>query len=266
MAPPGEVVPPVAAADDEVTAVPTKVMKVMKGKAKAKAKGKKAMKGKAKAKAKKLMLADGDVDGEVVQKERAPKSSGFRKRLLAELEASGKTLEQGIEEFRAALAGGNEQTNATDEADKAQAAQEEQARRDYDDARARVEAAMATELEKAAAYRSRCGERDAKQQAVQRLRNELLETQKAEAMLSIQALNHARMQELEEKKRTATEAAAKAKQMFVEQKQREKEALEVTKRLLDKNKKDFQAQKQALKAGRTAAASTPAEAAGTDIE
>merc|ERR1712084_171769 len=56
-------------------------------------------------------------------------------------------------------------------------------------------------------------------------RAELLEAQKKLAMLEVTALNHARMQELEAKKKAAMEAAAAAKANLLEQKQKQKEAL-----------------------------------------
>merc|ERR1712232_217044 len=60
----------------------------------------------------------------------------------------------------------------------------------------------------------------------------LLEAQKKLAMVEVVALNQKRMQELEKMKRAATEAAEAAKKNLQEQRQKEKEMLEATRKQL----------------------------------
>merc|ERR1712232_601157 len=60
----------------------------------------------------------------------------------------------------------------------------------------------------------------------------LLEAQKKLAMIEVVALNQKRMQELEKMKRAATEAAEQAKKSLQEQRQKEKEMLEATRKQL----------------------------------
>ena len=60
----------------------------------------------------------------------------------------------------------------------------------------------------------------------------LLEAQKKLAMVEVVALNQKRMEEIEKMKRAATEAAEQAKKNLQEQRQKEKEMFEATRKQL----------------------------------
>merc|ERR1719409_2130507 len=70
------------------------------------------------------------------------------------------------------------------------------------------------------------------QKNVEEQRKELYEQQKKVAMLEVLAVNHAKMKALDEARKRAQEAAEEARKNMLEQKQREKEALEATRRAL----------------------------------
>merc|ERR1719373_534914 len=61
----------------------------------------------------------------------------------------------------------------------------------------------------------------------------LLEARKKVAMLEVHQVNQRKMKELEEKRRAATAAAEQAKKNLMEQRQREKDALEATRKALE---------------------------------
>merc|ERR1719373_1065703 len=61
----------------------------------------------------------------------------------------------------------------------------------------------------------------------------LLEARKKVAMLEVYQVNQRKMKELEEKRRAATAAAEQAKKNLMEQRQREKDALEATRKALE---------------------------------
>merc|ERR1719411_1477311 len=64
------------------------------------------------------------------------------------------------------------------------------------------------------------------------MRKELLEQQKQIAMLEVHAVTFAKMKELEDRRKAATEAAEAAKRNLAEQRLKEKEALEATRKAL----------------------------------
>merc|ERR1719343_1215042 len=100
-------------------------------------------------------------------------------------------------------------------------------------AKAEVEKAVEKETEMAKKFGDLKAKSQQAQQEVVRLRSEQLEAQKKLAMVEVLAVNAARMKELEERRRMATEAAELARKNLAEQRQREKDALEATRRALE---------------------------------
>merc|ERR1712217_881310 len=67
---------------------------------------------------------------------------------------------------------------------------------------------------------------------VETLRRDLMEAQKKVALLEIHAMNARKMQELEARRKAAADAAEQAKK-FLAERQKEKEALEATRKALE---------------------------------
>merc|ERR1712232_258520 len=97
--------------------------------------------------------------------------------------------------------------------------------------KAEVEAVVSQEATAAATVRE-LKERKKNDGGLSEGRLKLLEAQKKLAMIEVLALNQKRMQELEKMKRAATEAAEAAKKNLQEQRQKEKEMLEATRKQL----------------------------------
>merc|ERR1712048_1237777 len=126
-----------------------------------------------------------------------------------------------------------------EEARALEAAQDKQvadAQKEFEQIKTEVATAMEKEQEAAKKWADMKAKKAEATETVDSKRKELLEAQKRLAMLEVTALNHARMKELDEKKKQAMEAAAAAKNLWLEQKQKQKEALEETKRQLREQK------------------------------
>merc|ERR1712032_1140223 len=82
-------------------------------------------------------------------------------------------------------------------------------------------------------YRQLSDQRAAAAQRELDYRQQFVEEQRKLNMLEVMALEHEKMQELEQKKKEATESAEAAKRNLAEQKQRERDALEATKKALE---------------------------------
>merc|ERR1719158_1874752 len=87
-------------------------------------------------------------------------------------------------------------------------------------------------MDAATSYKSVVSKRPQVTKKVEEARKELYEAQKKVAMLEVLAVNHAKMQALEETRRRAQQAAEEAKKNMLEQKQREKDALEATRKAI----------------------------------
>merc|ERR1719335_249347 len=114
----------------------------------------------------------------------------------------------------------------------AQAKQVEEAETEYEQAKAGIAEATAKEMEAAASYKAIIGQRTEITKQVEEERKHLYEAQKKVAMMEVLAVNHAKMKALEETRKAAQLAAEEAKRTMLEQKQREKEALEATRAAL----------------------------------
>jgi len=161
---------------------------------------------------------------------------------------------------KAEIQGSDAQIQEAEAFEKAQAAQEDEARREFEVEQKNVEAAMAEEMAGATKLREFSEKRDTVRAEVNKKRTELMEAQKALAMLEVMALNHARMKELEVRRKAAADAADAAKRNLIEQRAKEKEALEATKRLLE----EARAGKGRFKVAKLAAeeAASPAKRGG----
>merc|ERR1719408_558026 len=116
--------------------------------------------------------------------------------------------------------------------EKAQAQQGAEAQAEVQKAKTEIAATTQQELAAAAEYKKIVASRSEVTKKVEEARKELYEGQKKVAMLEVLAVNHAKMKALEETRKKAQEAAEEARRNMLEQKKREKDALEATKRAL----------------------------------
>jgi len=225
-----------------------------KGKAKAKGKGKAKAKGKGKSKAKAKSVpkvaegatADTEVavdeegvgllpiDGSTEKLKAKAKSKGlgvFRKRVLEAL--NGKSAQDGMAEAKQELAKVEAQLQEAVALEEAHRAQAEAAVKEFDEIQAIMKEAIEKESDAAHKYRQMSDQRAEASHKEMDRRQQLLEEQKKLNMLEVMALEHKKMEELELKKKEATETAEAAKRSLAEQKQRERDALEATKKALE---------------------------------
>merc|ERR1719253_179777 len=125
--------------------------------------------------------------------------------------------------------------------EKAQSQQVKEAEGQYEKAKAEIAAATKNEMDSAAGYKAIVAQRAEVTQKVEEARKELYESQKKVAMLEVLAVNHAKMKALEDTRRRAQEAAEGARKNMLEQKQREKDSLEATRRALAEVKNEMKA-------------------------
>jgi len=199
---------------------------------KGKAKAKKPLSAKAKAKLrlakkaeKEAAIAAGEIPA-VVPKKNDP----FKKKILQSL--GEKTVSEAEDEFKKRSQLAQAELQEAQAMEKAQAQQVDEAKADYNTAKAEIAAATQKEMEAAAGYKDVVAKRSEVTKKVEEARKELYEYQKKVAMLEVLAVNHAKMKALEETRLKAQQAAEAARQNMLEQKQREKEALEATRRAL----------------------------------
>jgi len=225
-----------------------------KGKAKAKGKGKAKAKGKGKSKAKAKSVPkvaeDATADTEVAVDEEGvgllpidgstekPKAKAkskalgmLRKRVLEAL--NGKSAQDGMAEAKQELAKVEAQLQEAVALEEAHRAQAEAAVKEFDEIQAMMNEAIDKESEAAHKYRQMSDQRAEASHKEMDRRQQLLEEQKTLNMLEVMALEHKKMEELELKKKEATETAEAAKRNLAEQKQRERDALEATKKALE---------------------------------
>lgn len=160
-----------------------------------------------------------------------PKGVGsLRKKIIEGL--GDKSIEDAVAEQKGLLKQAEAMIEESSALDDAQAKQATDAQKEFDKAKADVTSLMDAEMAAAAKYRDMKIRRTDALKTVESKRNELLESQKKLAMLEVMAMNHARMAELEAKRKQATEAAEAAKRQLMEQRTKEKAALEATRQAL----------------------------------
>jgi len=156
--------------------------------------------------------------------------NAIRKKILDSL--GEKPVEEAMTEAKSVLQKADATIEEAKALEDAQNGQVEAAQKEFDDAKEHVAKAIENEAATAARWNELKSKKDEAHAKVDSKRGELLEAQKRLAMLEVVALNHARMAELEGKRKAATEAAEAAKRHLLEQRQKEKEALEKTKQAL----------------------------------
>lgn len=185
---------------------------------------------KAKLKEQKRLERQAKIDAGEIIVNKAPKADPMKKKILGSL--GGKSVSEAAEEFKKALQLAQAELQEAEAMEKAQSAQAEEAKGDVEKAKAEIAAATQKEIEAAAKYKEVVGQRSEVTKQVEDARKELYEAQKKVAMLEVLAVNHAKMKALEETRKAAQAAAEAARKNMLEQKQREKEALEATRRAL----------------------------------
>jgi len=159
-----------------------------------------------------------------------PKVSAFKRKIIASL--GEKTVAQAATEFKQRSKVAQAELQEAEAMEKAQNKQCEEAKAEYEKAKIDIAAATQKEMEAAASYKQVVASRSEVTKLVEEARKALYEQQKKVAMLEVLAVNHQKMKALEDLRKNAQEAAANAKKTMLEQKQREKEALEATRRAL----------------------------------
>jgi len=199
---------------------------------KGKAKAKKPLSAKAKAKlreAKRVAKEEAIARGEIPAV--APKKNDpFKLKILKEL--GGKSIAEASAEFKKNAMMRKAELQEAEAMEKAQQNMVDEANKEVQKAKDEISSAQNKELEAAKAYKDIVGQRSEITKKVEEARKELYEQQKKVAMLEVLAVNHAKMKALEETRRQAQQAAEEAKKNMLEQKAREKEALEATRRAL----------------------------------
>jgi len=168
--------------------------------------------------------------GEYVEPAPKVKTSMLKKKVLAGLE--GKSVEEAMQGYkqRSADAGKDLATAQAGEAVLTKNVAAAQA--EYAQAQADITKAMETERATAASYKDLTSSRKEMSMKIDEARKALYEGQKKQAMLEVLCVNHAKMKALEETRKQAQQAAEEARKNMLENKQREKEALEATRRAL----------------------------------
>jgi len=190
-------------------------------------------KAKAKLKAAKLaakLAAAGGEGAEVPVAASKPKVSAFNRKIIASL--GEKTVQQASEEFKKRSQIARAELQEAQAMEKAQNQQCEEAKAEYEKAKVEIAAATQKEMGAAASYKQVVASRSEVTKLVEEARKALYEQQKKVAMLEVLAVNHQKMKALEDLRKNAQEAAANAKKTMLEQKQREKDALEATRKAL----------------------------------
>jgi chromosome segregation ATPase len=175
------------------------------------------------------------------------KSAGFAKKLM--LEVGDKSVEEVIGDYTKKKQVAEAALAEAEAMETAQKKQVDEAKAECDAAKAEIEELTKKELEVATSYKALTAKRGEYTAKVSEKRAELYEAQKKVAMLEVLAVNHAKMKALEETRKKAQEAAAEAKRVFVEQRLREKEALEATRRALAQTRLDAKGKGRGLKRG-----------------
>jgi len=225
-------------------------------------KAKKPLSAKAKLKLKATKIAEraaGIASGEIVEGPPKAKVSMFKKKILATL--GSKSVTEAAGEFKKRAQVKKAELQEAEAMEKAQNQQVKEAEGQYEKAKAEIAAATKNEMDSAGSYKAVVAQRSEVTHKVEEARKELYESQKKVAMLEVLAVNHAKMKALEDTRKRAQEAAESARKNMLEQKQKEKDALEATRRALAEVKNEMKAGKKRLAPG-DAADTVPATAAG----
>merc|ERR1719162_778110 len=190
----------------------------------------------------------------------------FKKKILAGL--AGKTVAEAEGDFKKRSQVARAELQEAEAMEKAQTQQANEAKADYEEAKKEIEAATQKEIEAAAGYKAVVAQRSEVTKKVEDARKELYEAQKKVAMLEVLAVNHQKMKMLEDTRKRAQQAAEDARKNMLEQKQREKEALEATRRALAEVRAEQKGQNKRMKVNvhPDEAETLPATQAAADID
>lgn len=159
---------------------------------------------------------------------KAKNAGNFRKHVLEEI--GEKNIQDAIDEQQKKKQRAETDIARANELNASREALVNDAKIEYENARAEVQVAIAKEGAAAEAYRAAKFRNEASGGRMSKARNELALSQKKYAMLEVIAINHRKMKEFQKARQAATDAAAEAKRQLQAQKQKEKEAIEATKR------------------------------------
>jgi len=221
-------------------------------------------KAKLKLKAAKAEAKQAAIDAGEIPAVQPKKNDPFKKKILAGL--AGRSLTEAAAEFKKSSQVAQAELQEAQAMEKAQAQQAEEAKGEYEKAKAEIAAATQKEMQAAVSYKEIVGNRLVVTKQVEEARKELYEAQKKVAMLEVLAVNHAKMKALEETRMAAQKAAEDARKNMLEQKQREKEALEATRRALAEVREAQKAGKRKVAAVHPDMAETQAATQPADID
>jgi len=180
-----------------------------------------------------------------------PKAKGgvgaLRKKILEKL--GDKPVEEGMYEAKGGFQIADVQVQEMAAFEEAQSRQADEALKEFEDAKAKVAAAIDAEAASAEKYREMQEKRKEANAKVNNKRRELLEEQKKLAMLEVVAVNAAKVKLLEEKRKAAAEAAEQAKRNLMEQRQNQKDAFEAARRQLEEARRGMASAKGAGEVG-----------------
>jgi len=216
--------------------------RAMKGKAKAKAKGRgaKSQAGKKTkaAAAKRFAVESSQPEGAeelaVAVQAKTPSltnPAAMRKKVVEEI--GERSCETVLYEQRAVLTQIEARIQEIKAAAEDQDRQVAEVQAQYEQSRVEVARLVTAEQEAATLFKEAKEKKTAGASRVEEAKRKALEAQKKFAMYEVLAVNALKMRELEEKRRIATEAAEAAKRNLAEQRQREKAALEATRKALE---------------------------------
>lgn len=216
----------------------------MKGKAKTKAKGKAKAKGKGKGNVVKHVAdAEGQADLVIAKKAKAP---SLKAQVLREL--GEKSFDEVMGEKRKIGAMLDEQIDQRSKVVADALQKKLDAQTYFEEVQTEVAAAEEKELEAMSEYKSFATKRGSSANAKEDARKDFLEATRALAMMEVMADNRKKVQELEQKRFAAQEAAEAAKQRLDEQKAAEREATEATRKSLLEQRAKAVAEKEAMRA------------------
>jgi len=174
------------------------------------------------------------IDGSTEQPKAKAKSkmlASFRKKVLEML--NGKSVREGMAEAKQELAKVEAQCQESSALEEAHAAQAAATTKEFEETQIIMKGAIERETEAAQTYRRLSDQRAEESQREVDCRQQLLEEQRKLNILEVMALERRKMEELELKKKEASDTAEAARRKLAEHKQREKDALEATRKSLE---------------------------------
>lgn len=228
---------------------------------------KKPLSAKAKAKLKEAKKAEKQarIDAGEIPAIAVPKNDSFKKKILASL-GQHSSVGEAAAEFKKRAQVAQAELQEAQAMENAQKKQADEAQIEYEAAKEQVAAGTQKEMEAANCWKGVLAQRAAVTAKVEEARKELYEAQKKQAMLEVLAVNHAKMKMLEETRKAAQQAAEAARQNMLAQKQREKEALEATRKALAETRLEQKGYSMKKRKADTVPATLPDGSQAADID